>query len=183
MSYQEIYQGLHKEASAEQVKQLAAMIKKAGMKKQAAVQNALVPISKALVQKGVNTGSGPSRILGAVFKNYGTMNRGNVLPKPDASILSKGLKYALPAAAGVAGGAALGSTGKAGLKEDLAKANANVDKLTAENKQLKAGSGSLWEDIIKALGQWWDRLSKSWNSGKETPAAAPAAAPAPAVKK
>ena len=39
MNYQEIYKGLNKKASAEQVKELAGMIKKAQLKKEAAGNN------------------------------------------------------------------------------------------------------------------------------------------------
>lgn len=188
MNYQEIYKGLNKKASAEQVKELAGMIKKAQLKKKAGPYDLVLREPAKAVLHRFNTGRGPSRILGAIFGNSGSVgNLGKMIPGAPSSVLSRigkaGLKYGAPAVALTGGGYALGNAGKAELKGALDKANETSTKLVEENKKLKAGSGSLWEDILKALGQWWGRLSKSWNAGAEKTPAAPATTATEAAKK
>ena len=149
-----------KKASAEQVKELAGMIKSAKLQKKA--------LQYAPVIYGVNTGKGPARILNAIFKNFGTVNRGSTLPPAAAPFLKqlgKGtLKYGLPAAGLFGGGIALGNIGKSSLREDLTKANESINKLTEQKKALENQSGwaKLWEDFKK----WWAKL---WESKQEAP--------------
>lgn len=190
MNYQEIYKGLNKKASAEQVKELAGMIKKAQLKKKAdtllpvlakkalpaITQSAGAIVAPAISQGGAIAGKTLTKSVKAPLFN----RVGEWLAKNPKKAIGGAL--GLTAGAGV-GGFAAGNAGKAELKGALDKANETSTKLVEENKKLKAGSGSLWEDILKALGQWWSRLSKSWNAGTEKTLAAPAPAATEAVKK
>ena len=191
MNYQEIYKGLNKKASAEQVKELAGMIKKAQLKKKA---DTLLPV---LAKKVVPAITQSADALAAPIIGQGGALTGKALIKSVKSPLfnrvgewlAKNPKKAIGGALGLTalgtgtGAYAVGNAGKAELKGALDKANETSTKLVEENKKLKAGSGSLWEDILKALGQWWSRLSKSWNAGTEKTPAAPAPAATEAVKK
>lgn len=99
MSYQEIYKGLHKSASAEQVKELAVMLKKASMQKKAALKKEALP-------GWVRTLGAPARFVGNQFTKH-----------------PKILTAALTAIPSTAIGLTAGNSGKGKLREDLAKSN------------------------------------------------------------
>ena len=176
MNYQEIYKGLNKKASAEQVKELAGMIKKAQLKKEALA----IPGLNTLFSKfspGALKELGGKAVQGIAKMKPVTATYQFVKKHPRGVLETGGALGAL------GGGLAIGSAGKPELKGALDRANEASTKLVEENKKLKAGSGSLWEDILKALGQWWNRISKSWNAGTEKTPATPAPAATEAVKK
>lgn len=114
MSYQEIYKGLNKKASAEQVKKLAFMIKHAGMKKKAAPAwlQALftggVKMPSGIIDKTWKIGA-PARFIGGQLSKHPTA----------AKVLGGTALASIPSFAAYA----VGNSGKADLRQNLAKAN------------------------------------------------------------
>ena len=146
MNYQEIYQGLHKEASAEQVRQLAAMIKQAGMKKEAA------PATPGLGSylKGFFTGT--TKYLPYAGGNFAYQTQKFSLPHAKDIFIESVKKHPKTYAAfglgiPLAGGSyMLGSAGKSDLKAALDRANATNTKLTEQNKKLQ--NRGIWDMIL-----------------------------------
>ena len=128
MSYQEIYKGMVKRASAEQIKELAGMIKK----------QKLIKSARFIV------GPAGEAAKATFMQNIKDVGRRFAFNNPKTM---KAVKIALPVGGGASARAAsygAGSAGKASLQNALDRANATSEKLTAENKALKKGSGSLW---------------------------------------
>lgn len=148
MNYQEIYKGLNKKASADQVKELAGMLKKASLQK------------KSLRIPGV---AALRDVAGKAVQSVAKM-------KPVTATYQFVKKHPvgtvgtiIGAGAGL-GGVAAGSAGKAGLKQDLAKANQNIKNLTTENTRLQNRGG--WDLISENFSKFWQWLS-DYFSGKQ----------------
>lgn len=193
MSYQEIYGGLNKKASKEQVKKLASvlkgrhMVKKAsaeqvkqlahalGMKKKADLMYPLVKAVAAPVVQGARSAAAPA--IKEAAKNTGKEAIGVASKtlsgaKPWKTVLKRTALVGVPLLT-AAGGFAGGNSGKSALRADLAAAKSDIGKLKEENKALR--EQDIWTKILKKLGEWWESISKSWNAGREN-AAAPQAA-------
>ena len=151
-----------KKASAEQVKELAGMIKSARMNKEAA------PAAPGVwpLLKGFFTGTTKYFPYGAAgspaFKkqvvsipNLGKATWTHVKNHPQ-------LYGGIGGGAGLLGsGILLGNIGKSSLREDLARAQKTSDKLLAQNKKLKDQSGwaKLWQDLKKWWASIWENKS------------------------
>lgn len=173
MSYQEIYRGLNKRASVEQVRQLAQVI---GMKKKAAgaqgiFKKTLDYITPNIVKdfggryaKGFVTGTRWSpKLQQAVTQKFSLPGMWQTIkrhPIGTTALLTAG--GAVPATAAIAG------AGKEELKGALDRANTTASKLVQENKNLKVGSGSVWGDIYAAIMKMLERWGWIGNNKQQS---------------
>ena len=147
------------------------MLKKASLQKQAGVMKKFFDyITPNIVKdfggrhiKGFITGTRWSPKLGeAVTQNFSLPGVWNVVKKHPLATAT----LTLPATTYM--GYKAGGIGNSDLQAALDRANATSTKLVAENKKLKAGSGSFWGDILKAfsdfIARWFPKTQNKQNT-------------------